>query len=101
MQFLVIAHDYKDGLSRRLAARPEHLSLIEQLRRDGRCLYAARLLNEDGSGSSVGSVMVFDYASRQDLDEMLADEPYTAGKVWEKIEIAKCEVAASFLQAPA
>jgi uncharacterized protein YciI len=63
MQFAVTALDYADGLEPRLAVRPRHLELIERLRKEGRCLYAARLVRDDGGGNSNGSLMIFDYPS--------------------------------------
>lgn len=99
MHFAVTALDFPDGLERRLAVRPRHLELIERLQKEGRCLYAARLIRDDGSGNSNGSLMIFDYPSREELDEMLAQEPYVNERVWETIEVRLCEVAPRFLTA--
>ena len=95
MQFLVTAFDYPDGFERRMEVREKHLKLIEDLRVQGICLYAARLT--DANDKSIGSVMIFDYPSRKDLDAMLKDEPYTKNRVWEKVQIVTCDVAPKFL----
>src|SRR5260221_190572 len=96
MQFLVTAYDCKfGGLERRLAVREHHLKLIEELRQQKKCLYAARL--EDENRQPIGSVMVFDYPSKKELDDMLATEPYTKSHAWERIEIIPCVVAEKFL----
>ena len=96
MQFLVTAYDYKDGLERRLAVRDQHLKLIDQLIEEGKCLYAAQLV--DDNEKMIGSVMIFDYPTRGDLDDMLKSEPYTLNKVWETVDIVRCNVAPKFLK---
>ena len=96
MQFLVLGHDGADAkaLERRLAARDSHLALGDTLREAGRLLYAAAILDE--KEKMVGSVLICEFNSRQDLDDWLKIEPYVIGKVWEKIEIRPCKVGSSF-----
>ena len=94
MQFIIIAHDYKDGLQRRLAAREKHISLGDKLVEEEKALYGAALL--DANGDMNGSVYIVDYPSRKELDEYLKNEPYVVGKVWEKIEVIPCKVGPSF-----
>ncbi len=95
MQFLVTAFDCKfDGLKRRLAVREQHLKLLNTLRQQKKCLYAARL--EDEKKNPIGSVMIFDYPTRHELDEMIAEEPYTKNHAWERIEVIPCVVADMF-----
>lgn len=96
MQFVVTAYDCKfGGLERRLAVREQHLQLIEALRQQRKCLYAARL--EDEQKQPIGSVMIFDYPNKESLEEMLAEEPYTKNHAWERIEITPCVVNEKFL----
>jgi uncharacterized protein YciI len=95
MQFLVIAYDHKfGGFERRMAVRKQHLALISELTRSKRCLYAARL--ESDNGQPIGSAMVFDFPDREQLDVMLATEPYTKNDVWERVEVVRCVVADQF-----
>ena len=95
MQFLVTAYDYRVGaLERRFTVREQHLKLLQELKEQKRCLYAARL--ENGNKSSIGSVMIFEYPTRKELDDMLATEPYIKNNVWDKIEIVPCVVADMF-----
>lgn len=97
MQFLVTAYDCKfGGLERRLAVREQHLQLIEELRQQKKCLYAARL--EDENKQPIGSVMIFNYPSKKDLELMITEEPYTKNHAWERIEISPCVVAEKFLK---
>ena len=94
MQFIVIAHDFKDGLKRRLAERAKHIEFGDKLVADKKALFGVALL--DNKGNMRGSVYIMDFPSRKDIDEYLNDEPYVKGKVWEKIEVIPCIVGPSF-----
>jgi len=59
-------------------------------------LYAAALLDDDGN--MIGSLLVVDFPTREELDDYLTIEPYVIGKVWEKIEIKPCKVGSMFLK---
>lgn len=96
MQFLLIAHDHTDdeALTRRMATRTEHLARAEALAANGTALFATAILNDEGQ--MVGSVMVFDFPSRAELDASLAEEPYVTGKVWGTIDISPTRVGPAF-----
>ncbi len=96
MQFLVIAHDGtdKDALSRRMAARADHIALSEEAIKRGEQYVGAALLNEDGH--MCGSVMIVDFPSRAELDAWLEREPYVTGKVWQNIDVQPCKIGPSF-----
>lgn len=93
MQFIVTGYDGNDekALDRRLAAREQHLKLATEMFEKGNLLYATALLNEEGK--MIGSTMICEFSSREDLDKWLEKEPYVLGKVWENIEIKNCQVA--------
>lgn len=74
--------------------REKHLELLDVLRKEKKCLYAARLEGENNK--PIGSVMIFDFPSRQELEKALAEEPYVKNKVWEKIGIIDCVTADMF-----
>ncbi|GAA3325292.1 hypothetical protein GCM10020331_056570 [Ectobacillus funiculus] len=46
----------------------------------------------------IGSMMIVDYPSREELDNWLKVEPYVVGNVWQKLEIQPCRVAATFME---
>ena len=97
MQFILIAYDGSDeaALDRRLAVRPAHLESAHKLVAEGKWLYAAGILDDDGK--MIGSMILCDYPSREALEEeWLKNEPYITGKVWEKITIHRANVP-SFL----
>lgn len=96
MQFLVIAHDYKEGLKKRLAVREEHIKLGDKMVAAGKHLYGVAIL--DDKGQMRGSAIVVDFPSRKELDDWLKIEPYVTGKVWEKIEITPCKLGPSYIK---
>ena len=94
MQFVVFGYDGKDenALERRLAAREAHLAIAGEMYKTGKWLYAAAILSEDGV--MCGSMIVCDFASQEALEsQWLNREPYVLGKVWEKVEIKRAQVA--------
>ena len=98
MQFLITAFDGKDdgAAERRSNARAQHLAGVKQAAKEGRHLYAAAILDDDGS--MIGSVMLVDYPSKEALEnEWLNREPYVVGGVWKEIDIKPCRVPDFFL----
>lgn len=97
MHFVIIGQDGTDegAFERRSRARANHLEGIKQLKSEGKALYAAALLNEEGQMN--GSIMVFDFPSRVDLDTYLDQEPYVKEGVWQKIEVRACQVGQAFM----
>jgi uncharacterized protein len=96
MQFLVIGYDGTDeqALSRRLAVRENHIARNDELRDEGKLLYGVAIL--DDGGKMIGSVLIYEFDSRNELDEWLKLEPYVTGNVWQKIEIQHCRVGPTF-----
>jgi uncharacterized protein YciI len=97
VQFAVIGLDGtdEDALNRRLAARKAHLELAKSLKDQNHLLHASALL--DDSEKMMGSIMIVDFDSRDDLDNWLKVEPYMVGKVWDKVEVRGCKVSPLFL----
>ena len=88
MQFLVLGYDGKDeeALARRTAVREEHIAGSERMYAAGRWQDSGALL--DDAGTMIGSFIVCDYASREELEsQWLNREPYVTGGVWRRIEI--------------
>ncbi len=97
MQFLLIARDGADdeALDRRMAAREQHIELGDQMRANGRMLYGGALLSE--AGQMIGSMLVLDFPSREELDAWLKVEPYVLGDVWREVDIQPFRVGPSFV----
>ena len=94
MQFIVIAHDYKDenALERRNSVREKHLQFAAQMFDEGRWLFASALLDDNGKMN--GSVIACEYESEDELrKQWLEKEEYVKGNVWEKIIIREAKFA--------
>ena len=88
MQFLINAYDGPNMLEKRMAVRPRHLENMSKVK--GKILCAGGRLDQDGH--PVGSVMIFEFDSRELLDEYLASEPYIVEKVWERVDVEAMNV---------
>ena len=92
MQFIINALDGtdKDALARRMAVRPRHLENIAKVKEKGSVVCAGGITNEEGL--PIGSFLILEFASRDLLDEYLANEPYVIEKVWQNIQVNTCNV---------
>lgn len=94
MQFVLIAYDGTDegALGRRMVVRKAHLKLGKGMHDAGKWLYAAGILADEGK--MIGSMIVCEFPSREEMEKQwLSREPYIAGKVWQKIDIQRAQVA--------
>ena len=98
MQFLVLAYDGRDekALERRMAGRKAHLTGIERMKTEGKVLYGAAIL--DDQEKMIGSAMICNFTSREELEAWLKVEPYVTQKVWEKIEVLPVQIPPLFKQ---
>lgn len=96
MQFLLIAHDGTDDAApeRRRRARAAHIALGDELAAAGRMLFGTAIL--DDHDSMIGSMLVLDFPSRDELDAWLQVEPYVVDDVWRTVEVRPCRVGPSF-----
>jgi uncharacterized protein YciI len=92
MQFLVIGKDGKDekAFERRMAVRVAHLKLGDEMEKSGERWYGCAIL--DNAGQMIGSMAVMDFPAEKELRAWLDREPYVVGKVWETVEVYKCNV---------
>ena len=93
MQFVIIGRDGTDAdaPARRQAVRPTHLEGIRPLVDAGNILMGGSILDE--VGTMVGSVILADFPSREELDAWLNGDPYVTGGVWQEVEVAPFRVA--------
>lgn len=87
--FVVLCRDHDDVLAQRLEARPAHLARLVSLQQQGRVLLAGPMPKDsnDPSQGYVGSTLIVDFDSRQELDAWLAEEPYLLAGVYKEIEV--------------
>ncbi len=93
MQFILRGYDGIDSgaLNRRMEAREKHLEKARELKQKGNLLWGGALL--DNNGTMKGSVIVYEFESRYELDKILENEPYITGGVWDQIEIEDFKLA--------
>lgn len=93
MQFLLLGYDGTDAgaLERRMNVREDHFRRISLLKKAGEFLFGGAILDE--GGKMIGSMIVYDFPDIQSLEEILKDEPYLTGGVWEKTEIKPFRLA--------
>jgi uncharacterized protein YciI len=87
MKYVVYAHDYRteDAVSRRLAVRQSHLDGVAVLRSRGQFHLGGALLDE--TGAMIGSMMLVEFSTVDDLQAWLDREPYIQEQVWERYEV--------------
>jgi uncharacterized protein len=97
MQFMLLAYDGKDhkALGRRLAVWDQHIALGDKLVAEGRMLFGTAIL--DDAGNMIGSMLILEYPTREDVDAWLEIEPYVTGDVWREIQVIPVKVGPSFV----
>ncbi|MBV8389154.1 MAG: hypothetical protein JO080_05080 [Mucilaginibacter sp.] len=92
-QYLVTAYDYThpDALQNRMNTRPYHLDGAKELKGKGNFILGGAMLNDEGK--MIGSVMVLQFESDEELDAWKKSEPYITEKVWETVDIKPFKVA--------
>ncbi len=87
MQYVVHAYDHTgpDALDRRMAARPAHLAYAAQLKEKGQFLLGGALLDPDGN--MMGSMLILDMETEDQLNDYLRSDPYIVQGVWDKIDV--------------
>ena len=92
MQFVILAYDAKDenAYERRMQVRPQHLENIDRLKEEGHVICAGGLTGDDGK--LMGSFLVMEFESEEELKGYLETEPYMKADVWKDITIEDCNV---------
>ena len=92
-QYLVTGYDYTDegALDRRMAVRPHHLEAAKELKEKGNYLFGGAILNDEGR--MIGSIMVFQFGTEEELEAWKQNEPYIIQKIWETVDIKPFRVA--------
>ena len=91
MLYAFISEDAPGTLDKRLAARPDHLQRLEQLRDQGRLVLAGphpAIDNEDpGEAGFTGSLVVAEFASLEAAQQWADADPYTSAGVYQRITV--------------
>ncbi|OZJ04498.1 hypothetical protein BZG36_02254 [Bifiguratus adelaidae] len=96
-EFIVIAYDAdtSDALQHRLDVRPRHLKQAHKVLNNGFLKYAGAILKSHEpvqvqgakAPAMIGSVMVVEAESEQEVKQRLDEDPYVKEGVWKQWEI--------------
>jgi uncharacterized protein len=86
-QFLVTLYDGTDAeaSSRRQAARPAHVEGLTGNVAAGKLVFGGPVF--DDAQKPIGSFLLANCSDRAELDAMIANDPYTRAKVWQRVEV--------------
>jgi len=87
MQYVIHAYDHTDAnaLDRRMAVRPAHLDFVRALKAKSQFLLGGALL--DPAGTMIGSMLLLDMETEEQLAEYLKSDPYIVQGVWDKVDV--------------
>lgn len=91
MYYAIMAEDKPNALDKRMAARPDHLERLEQLKQQGRLLVAGphpAIDSEDpGPAGFTGSLVIAEFDSLADAQNWADADPYFAAGVYQKVTV--------------
>lgn len=84
MQYLIIAYDNEKSLDKRMEARSAHVEGTQKLMQEGKIESACAMIEEE---EMVGSTVLTNFETEDELNDWLENEPYVKGGVWNMDEI--------------
>jgi uncharacterized protein YciI len=91
MLYTFISQDAANTLEKRMAARPEHVKRLQQLRDEGRLILAgphpAIDSDDPGPAGFTGSLVVAEFDSLEDARRWADADPYLAAGVYEQTTV--------------
>ncbi len=91
MLYAIIGEDVPGSLEQRLAARPAHLDRLRTLQDEGRLIVAGPCPAIDspdpGPAGFTGSLIVAEFASREDATAWAGTDPYVAAGIYAKVTV--------------
>lgn len=91
MLYAIIAEDYPDSLEKRLAARPEHVARLQELKKQGQLILAGPHPSIDsddpGSAGFSGSLIVAEFSSFNDAQSWASADPYIKAGVYKQVTV--------------
>jgi uncharacterized protein YciI len=92
-QYIVTGYDHTDAdaLRRRMDVRPHHLDGARELKEKGHYIIGGAILNDEGK--MIGSTMILQFESEEELEAWKQSEIYITGGIWESVDIKPFRVA--------
>jgi uncharacterized protein YciI len=91
MLYVIVGEDRPDSLADRLAARPAHLSRLQELQAQGRLILAGPCPAIDspdpGPAGFSGSVIVAEFPSLEDARAWADADPYVSAGVYQAVSV--------------
>lgn len=91
MLYAIIGHDGDDGLEKRAAARPRHVSYVHSLLEQGRVVFAgphpAIDSPDPGPAGYTGSLIIGEFDSLEDARAWAENDPYLLEGVFQSVEV--------------
>ncbi|PMR82230.1 YciI family protein [Halomonas urumqiensis] len=91
MLYAIISEDVKNSLERRLAARPDHLKRLEDLRDEGRLVLAgphpAIDSTDPGDAGFSGSLVVAEFDNLKEAQAWADADPFVIAGVYDKVTV--------------
>ena len=91
MLYAIIAQDIENSLKKRMGARPDHVSRLNELKDEGRLILAgphpAIDVSEPGEAGFSGSLIVADFDDLQQAREWADADPYVAAGVYSNVVV--------------
>lgn len=92
-QYLITAYDYTDpeAFDRRMNVRGHHLDEVAKLKQSQNYILGGAILNDEGK--MIGSTMILQFESEDELNAWKQNEPYVTQKIWETVDVKPFKVA--------
>ena len=88
---MIVGEDAPDSLSKRLAARPDHVARLQALQNEGRLLLAGPNPTIDcadpGAAGFSGSLIVAEFACLEEAKAWATSDPYLAAGVYASVKV--------------
>ncbi len=92
-QYLITGYDHTDegALDRRMAVRQHHLDNAKLYKERGNYIMGCAIL--DDNGKMIGSAMIMQFESEEELEAWKKGEPYITQNIFETVDVKPVRVA--------
>ncbi|MBW4889703.1 hypothetical protein KXQ82_08245 [Mucilaginibacter sp. HMF5004] len=97
-QYIITGYDHTDegAQKRRADVRPHHLDGARELKANNNYVMGGAILDDEGK--MIGSVMVLQFETEEELEAWKMKEIYITAGVWETVDVKPFKVAFSVQQ---